>query len=42
MLSIEPVDRLSSDEDRWPLLEQRFGEVRSDETGAAGNQRSHA
>ena len=41
MLSIEPVDRLSRTRTWWPPVEQRFGEMRSDESGAAGDERAH-
>ena len=42
MLSIDPVDRLSRTQHLVAAVEQRFGEMRSDEAGAAGDQRSHA
>ena len=41
MLSIEPVDRSSITDDLVALVEQPFGQVRSDESGAAGQQHSH-
>ena len=41
MLSIEPVDRSSSAKTSWPLVEQRFGQVRADEAGSARDQDSH-
>ena len=41
MLSMEPVDRLSSTKTSSPAIEQRFGQMRSDETGAAGNEHTH-
>ena len=41
MLRIEPVDRLSMMSTSCPSFEQRLGEMRSDETCAAGDQRSH-
>ena len=42
MLSIEPVERSSSDEDLVAGGEQRFRQVRADEPGAAGDQSTHA
>ena len=41
MLSIEPVDRLSRTSTSWPRVEQRLGQMGSDESGSAGDQRSH-
>ena len=41
MLSIEPVDRLSRIEHLVPVVEQRLGQMRSDESGPAGDERAH-
>ena len=41
MFSIEPVERSSSTDTWWPRGEQRLGQVRSDEAGPAGDERTH-
>ena len=41
MLSIEPGRQVVEDEDLVAALEQRLGQVRPDEPGAAGNQHTH-
>ena len=42
MLSMEPGRQVVEDEHRVAALEQRFGQVRSDEAGSAGYERTHA
>ena len=42
MLSIDPVDRLSSANTSSPRVEQRLGEMGSDESRAAGYQDTHS